>query len=203
MLISTGGSYHYTNFQKYRKAAVNQVSFKIGGPTYFQPDVHRIYVIYVVGHYHNNLPRISDFFHSFVNKALPFAHRLTTNYFINFQADKRRGVKVCRIFPCFLQRCRLMLQSMLRPHARSLLLSGACVSARLSHDVVMRAPPSARGFCKGSRCAAAVKQESSPHPQRQAHLLSLHPDNHQQVRMNPGVTHTTTSHTLRTLPTVD
>lgn len=30
--------------------------------------------------------------------------------------------------------------------------------------VVLMAPPPTPGFCKGSRCAAAVKQESPPHP---------------------------------------
>lgn len=51
--------------------------------------------------------------------------------------------------------------------------------------VVLMAPPPTPGFCKGSRCAAAVKQESPPHPPLRAHLPSLHQDIYQPVRTNP------------------
>lgn len=51
--------------------------------------------------------------------------------------------------------------------------------------VVPMAPPPTPGLCKGSRCAAAVKQESHPHPPLRAHLPSLHPDIYQPVRTNP------------------
>lgn len=37
-------------------------------------------------------------------------------------------------------------------------------------------------LCKGSRCAAAVTQETVPHPPHTVHLLSALPDSHQQVR---------------------
>lgn len=79
------------------------------------------------------------------------------------------------------------------------MLSGACavgISVVPSHDAVARAPPRARGFCKGSRCAAVVRQESPSHPHYSARHLSVRPDSHQQVRMSPGLINTTAPHTL-------
>lgn len=58
------------------------------------------------------------------------------------------------------------------------------------------APPPAPGFSKGSRCAAAVNQETPTHPRRRTYLLCSLPDNLQQVRISPEQSGTTSPATL-------
>lgn len=66
----------------------------------------------------------------------------------------------------------------------------ASVAVHQWRVVTLLATPPTSGFCKGSRCAAAVKQEIPPHPRQRTHLPSLLQDITQPVRANPPEPHT-------------
>lgn len=94
------------------------------------------------------------------------------------------------------KRCRIMLRCCSEAWCYT---AHACYRrsvAASSHDAGLFAPPPSRGFCKGSRCAAAVKQETAPHPPHTAQPLSSdRTDILQQVRNTSQLINITPSHT--------
>lgn len=80
----------------------------------------------------------------------------------------------------------------MQTHAATL-QSGRCCPGACAPQwrvVTPSATPPTPGFCKGSRCAAAVKQEIPPHPRHSTCRLCSSKTSAQPVRTNPSEPHT-------------